>query len=81
MPQTVEAINHAQAAGVPMVFAINKIDKPGANPEKIREQLSQIHNTLLSFFELKPCKYVSVYAYFYNKQYVTAIPAIRYVLL
>ena len=40
MPQTVEAINHAQAAGVPMVFAINKIDKPGANPEKIREQLS-----------------------------------------
>lgn len=40
MPQTVEAINHAQAAGVPMVFAINKIDKPGANPEKIKEQLS-----------------------------------------
>ncbi|MBQ0096803.1 MAG: translation initiation factor IF-2 [Bacteroidales bacterium] len=40
MPQTVEAINHAQAAGVPMVFAINKIDKDGANPEKIREQLS-----------------------------------------
>lgn len=34
MPQTVEAINHAQAAGVPMVFAINKIDKPGAEPEK-----------------------------------------------
>ena len=43
MPQTVEAINHAQAAGVPMVFAINKIDKPGANPEKIREQLSQMN--------------------------------------
>ena len=40
MPQTVEAINHAQAAGVPMVFAINKIDKDGANPDKIREQLS-----------------------------------------
>lgn len=43
MPQTIEAINHAQAAGVPMIFAINKIDKPGANPEKIREQLSQMN--------------------------------------
>ena len=43
MPQTVEAINHAQAAGVPMVFAINKIDKPGANPDKIREQLSNMN--------------------------------------
>jgi len=42
-PQTVEAINHAQAAGVPIVFAINKIDKPGANPEKIKEQLSQMN--------------------------------------
>jgi translation initiation factor IF-2 len=40
MPQTVEAINHATAAGVPMVFAINKIDKPGANPEAIKEQLA-----------------------------------------
>ena len=40
MPQTKEAINHAQAAGVPMIFAINKIDKPGANPDKIREGLS-----------------------------------------
>lgn len=40
MPQTREAISHAQAAGVPMIFAINKIDKDGANPEKIREQLS-----------------------------------------
>lgn len=40
MPQTKEAINHAQAAGVPIVFAINKIDKPGANPDKIREALS-----------------------------------------
>ncbi len=40
MPQTKEAISHAQAAGVPMVFAINKIDKDGANPDKIREQLS-----------------------------------------
>jgi translation initiation factor IF-2 len=43
MPQTVEAINHAQAAGVPMVFAINKIDKPDANPERIREQLSKMN--------------------------------------
>lgn len=40
MPQTKEAINHAQAANVPMIFAINKIDKPGANPDKIREALS-----------------------------------------
>ncbi|HJC17414.1 MAG TPA: translation initiation factor IF-2 [Candidatus Alistipes stercorigallinarum] len=43
MPQTIEAINHAQAAGVPMVFAINKIDKPGANPDHIKEQLSQMN--------------------------------------
>ncbi len=43
MPQTVEAINHAVAAGVPMIFAINKIDKPGANPDKIREQLSAMN--------------------------------------
>ena len=40
MPQTIEAINHAQAAGVPMVFAINKIDKPAANVERIKEQLA-----------------------------------------
>lgn len=40
MPQTREAINHAQAAGVPLIFAINKIDKPGANPEKVKEQLA-----------------------------------------
>ena len=43
MPQTIEAINHAQAAGVPMIFAINKVDKPGANPDKIREQLSNMN--------------------------------------
>ncbi|NEW80545.1 MAG: translation initiation factor IF-2, partial [Gelidibacter sp.] len=43
MPQTKEAISHAQAAGVPIVFAINKIDKPNANPEKIKEQLSQMN--------------------------------------
>lgn len=43
MPQTVEAINHAAAAGVPIVFAINKIDKPGANPEKIKEELANMN--------------------------------------
>ena len=43
MPQTVEAINHAKAAGVPIVIAINKIDKPAANPEKVREELSKIN--------------------------------------
>lgn len=43
MPQTVEAINHAQAAGVPMVFAITKIDKPNANPDKIREELANMN--------------------------------------
>jgi translation initiation factor IF-2 len=43
MPQTKEAISHAQAAEVPMVFAINKIDKPGANPDKIKEQLSTMN--------------------------------------
>ena len=43
MPTTKEAISHAQAAGVPMVFAINKIDKPGANPDKIREDLANMN--------------------------------------
>ncbi len=43
MPQTKEAINHAAAAGVPIVFAINKIDKPGANPDKIKEELSALN--------------------------------------
>ena len=43
MPQTVEAINHAAAAGVPIVFAINKIDKPAANPDKIKEELAQMN--------------------------------------
>lgn len=43
MPQTKEAISHAQAAGVPMIFALNKIDKPDANPDRIREQLSQMN--------------------------------------
>ena len=43
MPQTIEAINHAAAAGVPIVFAINKIDKPGANPDRIKEELSKMN--------------------------------------
>ena len=43
MPQTVEAINHASAAGVPIVFAINKIDKPHANPDKIKEELANMN--------------------------------------
>jgi len=43
MPQTIEAINHASAANVPMVFAINKIDRPGANPEKIKETLANMN--------------------------------------
>lgn len=43
MPQTVEAINHASAAGVPIVFAINKIDKPGADPEKIKKKLADMN--------------------------------------
>ncbi|MDX9919437.1 MAG: translation initiation factor IF-2 [Paludibacter sp.] len=43
MPQTIEAINHASAANVPMIFAINKVDKPGANPEKIKETLANMN--------------------------------------
>jgi len=43
MPQTKEAINHAQAAGIPMIFAFNKIDRPEANPEKLKEQLAQMN--------------------------------------
>lgn len=43
MPQTIEAINHAQAAGVPIVFAINKIDRPGADPDKIRTELANMN--------------------------------------
>ncbi len=43
MPQTIEALNHASAAGVPIVFAINKIDKPGANPDKIKEELAAMN--------------------------------------
>ena len=47
MPQTKEAISHAQAAGVPMIIAINKVDKPNANPDNIRQQLSVPHLQLL----------------------------------
>ena len=43
MPQTIEAINHASAAGVPIVFAINKIDKPAANPDKVKEELANMN--------------------------------------
>jgi len=43
MPQTIEAINHASAAGVPMIFAINKVDKPGASPERIKEELANMN--------------------------------------
>ncbi|RIJ43130.1 translation initiation factor IF-2 [Pontibacter oryzae] len=43
MPQTKEAINHAQAAGVPIIIALNKVDKPGANPDKVREELAQLN--------------------------------------
>jgi len=43
MPQTREAINHAQAAGIPMIFAINKIDREGAQPERIKQQLAEMN--------------------------------------
>ncbi|RMG44982.1 MAG: translation initiation factor IF-2, partial [Acidobacteria bacterium] len=49
MPQTVEAINHAQAAGVPIVVAVNKIDKPGANPDRVLQQLAD-HGVLVEQF-------------------------------
>lgn len=51
MPQTKEAIAHAQAAGVPMIIAINKVDKPGANPDNIRQQLSGM-NILVEEWEV-----------------------------
>ena len=41
MPQTIEAINHAKAAGVPIIVAINKMDKPGANPERVKQELTE----------------------------------------
>jgi translation initiation factor IF-2 len=49
MPQTIEAINHAQVAGVPIVFAINKVDKPTANPQRIREELAKMNILVASW--------------------------------
>ena len=59
MPQTVEAINHAQAAGVSMIFAINKIDKAGANPEKIKEQLAQMNILVEDWGGKFQCQHIS----------------------
>ena len=59
MPQTVEAINHASAAGVPMVFAINKMDKPQANADHIREQLSQMNELVEDWGVKYQCQEVS----------------------
>ncbi len=59
MPQTVEAINHASAAGVPMVFAINKMDKPQANSDRIREQLSAMNYLVEDWGGKYQCQEVS----------------------
>ena len=59
MPQTVEAINHASAAGVPLVFAINKMDKPQANADRIREQLSQMNYLVEDWGGKYQCQEVS----------------------
>ncbi|XOV92348.1 MAG: translation initiation factor IF-2 [Bacteroidota bacterium] len=59
MPQTKEAINHAQVAGVPIVIAINKVDKPGANPEKIKEELSKINILVEDWGGKYQCQHVS----------------------
>ncbi len=59
MPQTVEAINHAQAAGVPMIFAINKCDKPSANPDKIKEQLSNMNILVEDWGGSYQCQHIS----------------------
>ncbi len=59
MPQTKEAINHAQVAGVPIVIAINKIDKPGANPDKIKEELSKINILVEDWGGKYQCQHVS----------------------
>ena len=59
MPQTKEAINHAQVAGVPIVIAINKIDKPNANPDKIKEDLSQINILVEDWGGKYQCQHVS----------------------
>lgn len=59
MPTTKEAIAHAQAAGVPMIFAINKIDKPGANPEKIRTDLANMNLLVEDWGGKYPCQEIS----------------------
>ncbi len=59
MPQTKEAINHAQVAGVPIVIAINKIDKPNANPDKIKEDLSNINILVEDWGGKYQCQHVS----------------------
>ena len=59
MPQTIEAINHASAANVPIVFAINKIDKPGANPDKIREALAQMNYLVEEWGGTYQCQEIS----------------------
>ena len=59
MPQTIEAINHAQAAGVPMIFAINKCDKPTANPEKIKEQLAGMNILVEDWGGSYQCQHIS----------------------
>ena len=58
-PQTIEAINHAQAAGVPMIFAINKCDKPSANPDKIKEQLSNMNILVEDWGGSYQCQHIS----------------------
>jgi translation initiation factor IF-2 len=62
MPQTIEAINHASAAGVPIVFAINKIDKPAANPEKIRESLAAMNYLVEDWGGKYQCQEISAKA-------------------
>jgi len=59
MPQTKEAINHAQVAGVPLVFAINKVDRPNSNPEKIKEELSQMNILVEDWGGKFQCQHVS----------------------
>lgn len=59
MPQTKEAISHAQAANVPMIFAINKIDKPGANPEKVKEQLAAMNILVEDWGGKFQCEHIS----------------------
>ena len=75
MPQTIEAINHAQAANVPMVFAINKIDKPGANPDTIRRQLSEMNILVEDWGGKYQCQEISA------KQGITVDKLLEKVLL